>query len=56
MHIHVEAAEKYAKFWLEPVGLVRNVGFNASELTKLRKIIEKRESLIKEKWDEYFSH
>ena len=28
-HIHVKAGEDEAKFWLDPVGLVANYGFNA---------------------------
>jgi hypothetical protein len=32
-HIHVAQAERYAKFWLEPVALDRNRGFRRSELT-----------------------
>lgn len=28
-HIHVEYAEKYAKFWLEPIELAESRGFEA---------------------------
>ena len=31
-HIHVERESKACKFWLEPLGLVRNHGFDAREL------------------------
>jgi hypothetical protein len=31
-HIHVEQAERYAKFWLEPIKLVESRGFRGSEL------------------------
>lgn len=53
-HIHVESAEKYGKFWLEPVILARSAGFNASELTKLRRIITERRERFLERWNEYF--
>ncbi len=53
-HIHVETAENYAKFWLEPVMLARSVGYNASELHQLRKLVEERRELFVEKWNEFF--
>ena len=53
-HIHVETAEKYAKFWLEPVALARSVGYNASELRKLRELVETNESLFIRRWHEHF--
>lgn len=31
-HIHVDRDNLSAKFWLNPVGLGRNLGFNAREL------------------------
>jgi len=54
-HIHVETAENYAKFWLEPVMLARSVGYNASELNQLRKLVEERRELFVEKWNEFFN-
>ncbi len=39
-HIHVEQAEKYAKFWLEPIELAESRGFRSHELTGLRRIVE----------------
>ena len=54
-HIHVESAEQYAKFWLLPVALARSIGYNASELRRVRGLVEKHRRLFKERWDEYFS-
>ena len=54
-HIHVEQAERVAKFWLDPVLLARSRGFRRSELTELQAIIEKNRQFILENWDEYFS-
>jgi hypothetical protein len=34
-HIHVEQAERYAKFWLDPIELVESRGFHSSELREL---------------------
>lgn len=53
-HVHVEKAEKYAKFWLKPVMLAVSYKFNSSELKTVEEIIEKRKKEIEVKWDEYF--
>jgi len=53
-HVHVEKAEKYAKFWLNPIVLAANYKFNSSELRKIEEIIEERKKEIEVKWDEYF--
>jgi len=54
-HIHVEQAERVAKFWLEPVILSRSHGFRRGELTELQAIIEKNQQLLVKSWNEYFS-
>lgn len=54
-HVHVENAERYAKFWLDPVSLAYSRGFRSNELTELRKLIEQNKALIAEKWDEHIS-
>ena len=55
VHVHVESAERYAKFWLQPVALADSVGYNSRELVRLRKTIDERSAFIVEKWHEYFS-
>jgi len=54
-HVHVEQAERVAKFWIRPVVLARSRGFRRSELTELQAIIEENQQLMLMKWDEYFS-
>lgn len=54
IHIHVETGDKYAKFWLEPIALGRNIGFNGPELTRIHHLITEHKKLFKEKWNEYF--
>ena len=54
IHVHVEKAERYAKFWLHPVSVAYNYKFNAAEINHIIKIIEKRKDEIEEKWNEYF--
>ena len=53
-HIHVEAAENVAKYWLAPVRLASNHGFRSHELTTIRKIVEQHEKLFLEAWHEHF--
>ena len=53
-HIHVEAAERYAKFWLRPVSLASTFGFRSHELTQLLKLVEQHQSQFEEAWNEYF--
>jgi hypothetical protein len=54
MHIHVDRAESSAKFWLEPVALARNVGFNARELAVLLNLVRDRRHQFIEAWRGYF--
>jgi hypothetical protein len=54
-HIHVEQAERFAKFWLNPVALVKSRGFRSNELTEIQRIIEENLDTLLEKWDEHFS-
>jgi hypothetical protein len=53
-HIHVETAEKYAKFWLSPVALARSIGNSAEELRELRELVAEHRNLFLEKWHEHF--
>ena len=54
-HVHVEQADRYAKFWLEPIELVESRGFRGSELRELHSIIaEHRQEFIIAS-DEHFS-
>jgi len=55
LHVHVETAEKYAKFWLNPVVLARSVGYSAKELRQIRKLVEEHREFLEEKWHEFFS-
>ena len=54
-HIHIEKAEKYAKYWLLPVELAHNRGFRSHELTEIRKPVQENENLIEGKWHEFFA-
>ncbi|MGA3165194.1 MAG: DUF4160 domain-containing protein [Terriglobia bacterium] len=55
-HIHVDQAERYAKFWLNPVRLAMSVDFRSNELTEIRQLVEENQALFKEKWDGHLGH
>ena len=55
MHIHIEKAEKYAKFWIDPLFVAVNYGFTSKELREISVLIETNEILIRERWNEHFS-
>ena len=55
IHIHIEKAECYAKFWLDPLFVCANHGFTSKELREISEIVDENETYIREKWDEHFS-
>ena len=54
-HIHVDQAERFAKFWLNPVSLVKSRGFRSGELSEIQTIVEENLNTLLEKWNERFS-
>ena len=56
VHIHIEKAEKTAKFNLVNIELVKSLGFNSSELKTIRNLVEDNQELLIQKWDEFFSN
>jgi hypothetical protein len=55
VHIHIEKADSYAKFWIDPLFVSVNHGFTSKELREIGELIDKHEALIKDKWYEYFN-
>lgn len=53
-HIHIDRDSLSAKFWLEPVSLARNFGFNARELRRIERIVEENRLNFLEFWNGYF--
>ena len=54
-HVHIDRDDLTCKFWIDPVALVRNLGFSAKELREVeRLVIDNRQELL-ETWNEYFS-
>jgi hypothetical protein len=54
-HVHIEKAEKTAKFNIEFVELIKSTRFNASELKLIRNLVEENQQLLIQKWDEFFN-
>jgi hypothetical protein len=52
-HVHVKASNNEAKFWLDPIELVVNYGFNGRELTMIRHILEDYREDLLEAWHEH---
>jgi hypothetical protein len=53
-HVHVDRDAQSAKFWLEPVGLARNLGFSAAELRKVQSIVVEHRKKLLDAWHGYF--
>ena len=54
-HIHVSAGGNEAKFWLDPVTLAANHGFNGRQLTEIERLVEKHETELLGAWNDYFA-
>jgi hypothetical protein len=52
-HLHVEREEKTCKFWLQPLGIARSHGFNARELSQIRRLIASHMPVILRAWYEH---
>ena len=53
-HVHVDRDDQSAKFWLGPVALARNLGFGATELRQVQRLIEEHEQRLLEAWHDCF--
>jgi len=54
-HVHVDRDDQSAKFWLSPVGLAYNLGFNPKELRRIETIITENQQDLLEAWNGNFS-
>ena len=55
-HVHVDRDDQSAKFWLEPIGLARNLGFSPSELRKIERLVQKHQNELLEAWHGWFGN
>ena len=54
-HIHVKRERLIVKFWLDPVTLAKNRGFQGHELNHIARLVAKHAPALLEAWHEYFS-
>jgi len=55
IHIHIEKAEKTAKFNIEQQVLVNSYRFSPSEIREMRILVEQNKQTFIDKWNEYFN-
>lgn len=53
-HIHVKRDRKIVKFWLSPISLAKNRGFQEHELRDIARLVVKHETTLLEAWHEHF--
>jgi hypothetical protein len=54
-HVHVDRDDASAKFWLDPVGLARNLGFSGHELRSIERIVREHQPELMEAWNGWFA-
>ena len=54
-HVHIERGSDEAKFWLDPVRLQFNSGFNRRELNRIKDLIQEHIEQLLSKWDDHFT-
>jgi len=54
-HVHVMKDGYEAKFWLDPVALERNHGFDARTLRQLARVVQFNRARIEKAWYDHFS-
>lgn len=55
-HVHVWRDRNRAKFWLNPVQIVRNKGYAQHELNRIETIVRNNREKLLEAWYDHFSH
>lgn len=53
-HVHVEREAKVAKFWLDPLRLQSSGGFSRVEISRIQRIVARRQGEFLEAWNAYF--
>ena len=55
MHVHVQAQNGEAKFWLEPaVELAQSIGLTPREISEARRLVQEHENDIRSAWHTHF--
>jgi len=53
-HIHVERDTSIAKYWLDPVQIASDGGFNRADLREIERIVAENQRRLLEAWHDYF--
>jgi len=53
-HIHVQSGEDEAKYWLNPLELAWNRGFNQRQLSQIERSINDNLDTLREAWAQFF--
>jgi hypothetical protein len=54
-HVHVEAGNGVAKFWLNPVQLAGSRGMARHELSRLQRLVVDHRGILVRAWHAYFN-
>jgi len=55
IHVHVQAANGEAKFWLEPrIELARHYGLSVRQVNRALRLVQEREDEIRQAWQAHF--
>jgi len=52
-HMHIDRDDKSAKFWLDPVSLAKNYGFQRKELREIERIMQENLEKLRNEWDAF---
>jgi hypothetical protein len=52
-HVHVSRDANAAKFWLDPVELEENVGYQRHELNEIARVLVDHQRQLLDAWHEY---
>ncbi len=53
-HVHVEAGDRHAKYWLMPVRLASNLKFRSHELKEVEALVTSHSERFLESWHAFF--
>ncbi len=53
-HVHVDLGPASAKFWLETAAVARNVGYSATQLAEVRRLVVTHRAQLLEAWNVFF--
>jgi Domain of unknown function (DUF4160) len=56
VHVHIQRDRAVAKFWLSPISYASSTSFSASELSRILKLVEENQEVLKEAWNEFFNN